>query len=66
MAGVWLGKRDKCDLCKRDISKEDFVDGRTVYGAWALMCKHCHRLYGMGLGTGNGQQYNAEGKKVAG
>lgn len=66
MAKTWLGKRDKCDLCKRDISKEAFVDGRTTFGPWALMCTYCHTLYGVGLGTGFGQVYEADGKKVGG
>jgi hypothetical protein len=63
---TWLSKRDKCDLCKWDISKECFIDGRTTYGPWALMCESCHGLYGVGLGTGRGQKYDKTGKKIAG
>ena len=66
MAKTWLGKRDKCDLCKRDITKEQFIDGRTVYGMWALMCVFCHAMYGKGLGTGFGQKYDVSGNKIGG
>jgi hypothetical protein len=59
----WLGKVNKCDICKENINwtrnKQWFVDGRTTMGPWALMCCRCFEMYGVGLGTGKGQKYDA-------
>jgi hypothetical protein len=55
--GIWIGSKPKtCDLCKEEFSNT-FIDGRTIYGVWALMCAKCHEHVGIGLGTGNGQEY---------
>jgi hypothetical protein len=61
----WMGPRDACDLCGKDISKEPFVDGNTRRG-WGLLCLACHKTHGVGLGTGKGQKYDADGVKVVG
>jgi hypothetical protein len=61
----WLGSTPVCDFCKAqewsdlaEIQKEEFfVDGKTIFGPWALLCEdHFHTL-GAGLGTGLGQKY---------
>lgn len=47
----------KCDGCG-DILKGTFVDGRTIFGPWAIMCENCHTTHGVGLGIGKGQKYD--------
>ena len=37
--------------------KDTFIDGRTIYGSWALMTPDSFRIYGVGIGVGMGQQY---------
>ena len=62
---IWQGSRDKCNICKDDISNTHFVDGKvTVEGLPALMCLSYHEHYGFGFGTGRGQLYNEEGVKI--
>ena len=64
MPKKWLGKVDKCELCGTDLNDLIyFVDGRTKDGPWGLMCEICHGLYGVGLGTGKGQKYDAVTKE---
>jgi hypothetical protein len=50
--------------------KNEFIDGRTHYGPWAIMTRASWRLHGIGLGLGKGQRYvkQADGRflKVAG
>lgn len=52
-----------CDFCKSDLDvpyhKPWFVDGRTIYGSWAVMCPDCWHELGLGLGTGAGQKYDS-------
>lgn len=64
----WLSKVEGCDLCKKDLNKEEFfVDGKTVYGPWGLLCMDCHSKFGAGLGTGYGQKYRtSDREKVEG
>lgn len=45
-----------CDLCKAPITNT-FIDGKTSFGPWAIMCEPCHNLNGKGLGQGKGQKY---------
>lgn len=54
-----------CDLCHSKL-QDGFIDGKTKRGPWGIMCKRCHGIYGVGLGTGKGQRYNQAGKKVEG
>jgi hypothetical protein len=57
----WLGNQPtKCDLCKGKFTDEFFIDGKTVYGPWAIMCTCCHSHSGHGLGLGKGQKYNSK------
>lgn len=70
MADYWFSKKpEKCDMCQGSINNY-FIDGKTVYGSWAIMHKACHSQYGVGLGTGKGQAYklqeDGKWKKVAG
>lgn len=58
----WMGDDPiKCDLSDampgRHGDMTVFVDGRMAGGSWANMCSICHAKYGVGLGTGRGQQY---------
>lgn len=50
-----------CELCG-DAITDTFVDGKTTYGGWALMCAGCHGEVGQGLGLGHGQQYQKQGE----
>lgn len=65
MGKRWIGDVPKqCDMCKSPIAHA-FVDGATRYnspgaGRWASMCLKCHKVHGMGLGVGMGQQYEKE------
>ena len=72
MTEFWTKKAPKrCEMCNNEF-KRFFVDGRTQFGAWAMMCLHCLDEIGVGLGTGKGQLYMRVGrdrpkwKKVAG
>jgi hypothetical protein len=53
----------ECDFCHKVV--KHWVDGATTLGPWANMCKGCFGRYGIGLGTGRGQEY-VEGKKIRG
>ena len=65
----WIGTVPTCNFCQKSLVSV-FVDGKTNLGPWATMCLDCHRVNGLGLGTGLGQKYqrNADGKwyKVGG
>jgi hypothetical protein len=57
---MWMGSQpDRCQICSTPFSTV-FIDGRTAFGSWALMCPCCHRDQAIGLGTGEGQKYNFE------
>ena len=58
----WLSPRPaKCDLCGGDLIDEDhFVDGKTTFGPWAIMCIPCHFFNGVGLGSRKGQLYDVK------
>lgn len=58
MAKTWLGPvPDKCQICGTHLT-EVFIDGKTRFGPWAIMCAACHRDQAYGLGTGLGQKYD--------
>ena len=60
MARYWMGSEiEKCDVCKAKI-RNAFVDGKMEGGPWAIMCASCHRIYGVGLGTGRGQRFEKQ------
>lgn len=55
----WVGKPPaRCELCGDPI-RMTFTDGATGRG-WANMCPCCFGLYGLGHGTGRGQQYTKQ------
>jgi hypothetical protein len=66
----WLGHETNCDMCSASLSAdvvEYFVDCKIKQGPWALLCPHCFEQYGVGLGLGLGQKYDAETRcKIAG
>lgn len=60
----WLGSPPReCDLCHEKIT-DSFVDGATIHGPWACMCRRCCQEQGRGLGTGLGQLYEKEADGV--
>lgn len=48
-----------CEICDSPMG-DQFVDGKTLSGPWALMCQACHLKDGVGLGMGKGQKYDAK------
>ena len=60
----WLGQTTHCDICGESLhpfeNKHWYVDGKTSMGPWALMCARCFEVYGIGLGIGEGQKYDAD------
>ena len=60
MANFWQGSEPTtCDCCNKAIAGS-FIDGKTIYGPWAVMDTGCHKKLGMGLGIGKGQQYDRQ------
>lgn len=59
MAKTWSGTPPThCDICNRNlVAIGVFVDGRTAFGPWAMMCDCCHNDNGGRLGVGFGQRY---------
>lgn len=49
----------KCDICKKPLSST-YIDGKTKQGPWANMCLSCHKAFGVGLGLGKGQVFDAK------
>ena len=65
-AKVWMGDR-ACDFCQqnfKELGLEFLIDGRTVYGLWAVMCEKCYSQHGTGLGQGSGQKYQLQSNGV--
>lgn len=55
---MWMGSTPShCDLCRQPLAQQ-FVDGKTQFGPWAIMCAICHRDQAIGLGLGRGQRYD--------
>lgn len=53
----WHGTTpEACDICKQAL-KAVFVDAKTRNGPWGMLCPGCHRVHGVGVGTGLGQRY---------
>ena len=46
--------RPNCDLC--GVGTMAHYDAKTVHGSWGFLCRDCHGRYGVGLGTGRGQE----------
>lgn len=57
MIKSWEGESPECcDGCGKPILNI-FIDGKTRFGLWAIMCLDCYNELGTGLGQGLGQQY---------
>jgi hypothetical protein len=55
---TWMGaKPEKCDLCKKPL-RDIFIHGLTIYARWSIMCRTCHRIYGISLRIGLGQKFD--------
>lgn len=52
---------DKCDLCDAELTDVKY-DAATTLGPWGILCRSCMGRYGLGLGTGRGQEYKHDGK----
>lgn len=63
MTKYWTGNVNSTDDCGYDITDE-FIDGKTTLGPWAIMNPTSFKIHGIGLGTGLGQRYRkqADGK----
>jgi len=62
----WLGTTPvKCDCCTRE-PRKFFVDGKTRFGPWMIMCDECFSQFGVGLGLGKGQKYDAKSLEFIG
>jgi len=48
-----------CQICNASV-KGEFYDAKHKTGPWAIMCKPCHRLEGVGYGVGLGQLYKRQ------
>jgi hypothetical protein len=58
--GIWIGTPPEiCDINREPIVDE-FIDGKTRAGPWGNMCPKCHKIFGVGLGTGYGQRYKKQ------
>lgn len=59
---IWSGtKPERCDICKRLLVQSGvFIDGKTQFGPWAMMCSWCHADHGGKFGLGLGQKYELE------
>ena len=56
----WLSPVGKVDDFEDRISDE-IIDGKTIYGPWALMTPISFKKHGVGrLGTGYGQRYKKQ------
>ena len=64
----WVGTLPtNCDVCGKPFT-DTFIDGRTTFGGrWGNLCPTCHSGWGVGLGEGFGQKYDAKtGVKLEG
>lgn len=57
---IWFGDPpEKCKICGAQLT-DIFIDGRTKYGMWAIMCPTCFEKWGVGTGVGRGQRYERQ------
>lgn len=55
----WSGEVPAKDAFGQPIT-EEFIDGKTIYGPWAIMSPKSFRERGLGLGLGRGQRYQRQ------
>jgi hypothetical protein len=57
----WVGNVPaKCEICQQPIGLT-IVDARTKpQNRWGIIDLKCHRIYGFGVGVGNGQVYRKQ------
>lgn len=55
----WMGDVNGKDDFEKPITDE-FVDGKTAMGPWAIMSPASFSEFGLGLGTGRGQKYRRQ------
>lgn len=56
----WSGSPPCCEISSLHELHGTFIDGKTQFGPWAMMCPECHTAYGCGLGLGLGQKYTRQ------
>ncbi len=62
----WIGPKPKeCDVCQESLIAGWF-DCKTKMGPWGNLCPACFERFGVGVGDGLGQAYDADGVKIAG
>lgn len=65
----WMGSINDKDDFNNPIRNE-FIDGRTQMGPWAIMSPESFRQHGVGVGQGKGQWYKKQSdgrwKKIKG
>jgi hypothetical protein len=54
--GSTIGPKD--DFGK--VITDEFIDGSTRTGSWAIMSPMSHQMHGRGLGLGRGQRYKKQ------
>uniref|UniRef100_A0A6H1ZZV9 Uncharacterized protein n=1 Tax=viral metagenome TaxID=1070528 RepID=A0A6H1ZZV9_9ZZZZ len=57
---------DECQICKDELRRFDtFYDCRARKGdkVWSLICRECFQLYGIGIGTGLGHEFDSTSNK---
>jgi hypothetical protein len=59
---TWMGSVPKQDDYGQKI-EDEFIDGKTKEGPWAMMTPVSFAINGVGLGTGKGQRYKKEGSR---
>lgn len=58
---VTVDELPPCDFCPD--GRPAGYDARTIYGTWANMCLEHLKLFGVGLGTGKGQELVLDGEE---
>lgn len=52
-----------CQVCGEEL-KDQFVDGQTIWGPWAIQCVSCFNAMDVGYGIGKGQLYDLKTKEL--
>jgi hypothetical protein len=61
---IYINAPSYCSHCSSEFDDTMF-DAKTVFGYWGNLCRPCFEEFGVGLGTGRGQEYKLnEGKWV--